>query len=282
MAKAPAHVVDAAGMYRGMEAAYTGGAIGPISNSISKIWNTESPDLDAIKLLCAQSNFTIDFAKTLYKPTPPPAVEERIRSASRGKVPHFFIYAKDKEEQQVEPVNGSVVNRLEKIVKKPSLRFNTKSLGNFDYKMLMCEPETEVTEDDKPLLDLYYKLSRSVNYRMTEGESKNNYAFIYHRVRNQLLEVDPNIYHLVDVLVKQLFHARKAQRKTLFWECFGDVVLENLKENVDQNTILCARCGLRILPTHRSQLYCPACAKVMERERGRLRAQKFRRKQKIA
>ena len=60
MAKAPAHVVDAAGMYKGMEAAYTGGAIGPISNSISKIWNSGAPDLDAIKLLCAQNNFIID------------------------------------------------------------------------------------------------------------------------------------------------------------------------------------------------------------------------------
>lgn len=60
MAKAPAYVVDAAGMYKGMEAAYTGGAIGPISNSISKIWNSGAPDLDAIKLLCAQNNFIID------------------------------------------------------------------------------------------------------------------------------------------------------------------------------------------------------------------------------
>ena len=96
------------------------------------------------------------------------------------------------------------------------------------------------------------------------------------------METDPNIYHLTDVLVKQLFHIRKAQRKTLFWECFGDVVLENLKENVDQNTIMCAKCGARVLPSHRSQIYCPSCARIMERERARLRAQKFRRKQKSA
>ena len=282
MAKAPAHVVDAAGMYKGMEAAYTGGAIGPISNSISKIWNSGAPDLDAIKLLCAQNNFTIDFAKTLYKPTPPPEIEERIKSASHGKVPHFFVYAKDKEERQVEPANGSVVNRLEQIIINPNLRFSAESLGKLDYRMLMCDPDTEVTAEDKPLLELYYKLSKSVNYRMSDDGTKNNFNFVYQRVRSQLLETDPNIYHLTDVLVKQLFHIRKAQRKTLFWECFGDIVLENLKENVDQNTIMCAKCGTRVLPSHRSQIYCPSCARIMERERARLRAQKFRRKQKSA
>ena len=282
MAKAPAHVVDVAGMYKGMEAAYTGGAIGPISNSISKIWNSGVPDLDAIKLLCAQNNFIIDYAKTLYKPTPPLEIEERIKSASYGKVPHFFVYAKDKEEWQVEPANGSVVNRLEKIIINPNLRFSAESLGKLDYRMLMCDPDTEVTAEDKPLLELYYKLSKSVNYRMSDDGTKNNFNFVYQRVRSQLLETDPNIYHLTDVLVKQLFHIRKAQRKTLFWECFGDVVLENLKENVDQNTIMCAKCGARVLPSHRSQIYCPSCARIMERERARLRAQKFRRKQKSA
>ena len=282
MAKAPAHVVDSVGMYKGMEAAYTGGAIGPISNSISKIWNSGHPDLDAIKLLCAQNNFTIDYAKPLYKPTPPPDVEERIRSASKGRVPHFFIYAKDKEDWQGEPANASVVNRLEKIIKKPNLRFNAESLGKFDYRMLMCNPDIEISPKDRAILDLYYKLSKSVNYRMATDDSKNNYAFIYHKVRSQLLEIEPNIYHLTDVLVKQLFYVRKAQRKTLFWECFGDVVLENLKENVDQNTIMCVKCGSRLLPSHRSQIYCPSCAKIMERERTRLRAQKFRRKQKTA
>ena len=182
----------------------------------------------------------------------------------------------------MEPANGSVVNRLEKIIINPNLRFSAESLGKLDYRMLMCDPDTEVTAEDKPLLDLYYKLSKSVNYRMSDDGTKNNFNFVYHRVRRQLLETDPNIYHLTDVLVKQLFHIRKAQRKTLFWECFGDVVLENLKENVDQNTIMCAKCGARVLPSHRSQIYCPSCARIMERERARLRAQKFRRKLKSA
>lgn len=60
MAKAPAHVVTPELMWDGMRHAYDGGRIGPISNKISKIWNSEEPDLDAIKLLCAENNFVID------------------------------------------------------------------------------------------------------------------------------------------------------------------------------------------------------------------------------
>ena len=60
MAKAPAHVVTPDLMWRGMRSSYDGGRIGPISNKISKIWNSEDPDLDAIKLLCAENNFVID------------------------------------------------------------------------------------------------------------------------------------------------------------------------------------------------------------------------------
>ena len=60
MKKAPAHVVTADLMWQGMRNAYDGGKIGPISNKISKIWNSEEPDLDAIKLLCAENNFVID------------------------------------------------------------------------------------------------------------------------------------------------------------------------------------------------------------------------------
>ena len=60
MKKAEAHIIGPNEMYQGMENAYKGGSIGPISNDISKIWNSEEPNLTVIKLLCALNNFVID------------------------------------------------------------------------------------------------------------------------------------------------------------------------------------------------------------------------------
>lgn len=47
-------------VYNGLIAAFTGGNIGEISNTISKIWNDEDVNLEAIKLQCMKNNFIID------------------------------------------------------------------------------------------------------------------------------------------------------------------------------------------------------------------------------
>lgn len=61
MAKAPAQIIGPELMYSGMVAAWTGGNIGEISNNITKIWNSPNPDIEAIKILVCEDNFTIDF-----------------------------------------------------------------------------------------------------------------------------------------------------------------------------------------------------------------------------
>lgn len=60
MRKAKAQQISMQSIYDGMAAAYSGGNIGPISNSISKIWNSDVPDLDTIKRLCYRNNEVID------------------------------------------------------------------------------------------------------------------------------------------------------------------------------------------------------------------------------
>ena len=60
MRKAKAQQISMQSIYDGMAAAYSGGNIGPISNSISKIWNSDNPDLDTIKRLCYRNNEVID------------------------------------------------------------------------------------------------------------------------------------------------------------------------------------------------------------------------------
>lgn len=59
MAKAGAVKINNKQLYDGMIAAYTGGKIGQVSNNITKIWNSENVNYDAIKLLCMENNFTI-------------------------------------------------------------------------------------------------------------------------------------------------------------------------------------------------------------------------------
>ena len=61
MAKAGAHPLTPENIYSSMILAFTGGNIGAISNQITKIWNSGTVDnLDTVKLLCLENNFTID------------------------------------------------------------------------------------------------------------------------------------------------------------------------------------------------------------------------------
>lgn len=61
MRKAEAREVTPLAIYESMIAAYVGGNIGVISNDITKIYNAPGEtDLEAVKLLCMENNFTID------------------------------------------------------------------------------------------------------------------------------------------------------------------------------------------------------------------------------
>lgn len=277
MFKAPAHIITPDLMWQGMKNAYDGGRIGPISNKISKIWNSEKPDLDAIKLLCAHNNYIIDYSKTLYMPNWADSAVERMNAATTGKVPHFFVYAKGKTAKQVEPANGSVVNRLERIIKAPNLRFETKTLGKFDYHMLMHDKNAEIREADLRIIETFAEISKNCGYRLSEDDSdKNNHNYVYHQTRDSLLDIDNDIYHVVDILILQMFGIQSTKRKSMFWGCFGDVVLENIRKNIDTNTILCSRCGKRIKPMSHRQEMCDECAAEQERLKSRDRVRKHR------
>jgi hypothetical protein len=65
MAKAPAEQINSEDIYKSLVSAYKAN-IGEISNNITKIWNSDNVNLDVIKWLCMENNFTIDFAKPLY------------------------------------------------------------------------------------------------------------------------------------------------------------------------------------------------------------------------
>ncbi|MGG0774318.1 hypothetical protein ABE060_03390 [Bacillus rugosus] len=156
-------------IYKSLELAF-GVNIGEYSNNITKVWNSDKVDLDVIKWLTMENNFEIDYAKTLYKPTRPDHVDQRINSYLIGKqnkmVPHFFIYAKDKKIKNVRPKNKSVVNRLGERI--PNNRINFKQLaGEFDYKKLKNKKATlgldqEVSTRFNELYKLYSKQQKEL------------------------------------------------------------------------------------------------------------------------
>ncbi|WP_025912042.1 RNA dependent RNA polymerase [Priestia flexa] len=267
MKKAGESQINGDSIYEGLSAAYTGGNIGAISNDITKIWNSEEVDLNVIKLLCMENNFVIDYAKTLYKPTRPKEVNDLIRSYTKLKTPHFFKYAKDKEDNKVEPLNHSVVNKLEKIVPNPIINFRKAKLGEFDYKMLMSNPDVDINEE---IIEKYRILDTKKKFMSSERDKEfENLSALYTNIKKELVNGFNNTY-VSDVLTKYLYEVKSSKFKTTLWECFGEELVNNLRSNVKvklNNTIPCEGCGERIEVINNQSKYCRECWLEKERQR---------------
>ncbi|MEK4907352.1 hypothetical protein [Niallia sp. FSL M8-0099] len=272
MAKAEAELITNENIHRSLIMAYKAN-IGEISNNITKIWNSNNINLDVIKWLCMENNFTIDFAKTLFMPARPDNVKEQISSYIKNKVPYFFVHAKDKDIKNVEPINDSVVNKLEYIIPKKRILFK-KVAGKFNYKLLMKNKKVEMDED---IIEKYNSLNSNKKWRhkIESGINSNDKLYIYKVIRDEILMINNDIDYVTDVLVKYLYSEKNSKNKTTLWESFGDVLFKNLEINL-KNTTQCESCGKRIIIKSNRTKYCEKCWKEKEREIWRVNKRKVR------
>jgi len=294
MKKAKPTTIDYKTIYNGLQAAYKGGNIGMISNNITKILNSTEGDisekLQVVKLLCLENNFTIDFAKTLYKPTRPEEEDKLIKKYTKKKPPHFFIYAKDKKEENVEPISNSTMDRLTQFIPNPNISFKKLNLNKFNYKNLLHNKKININENIiKKYKELDLKKPFMINKNNT-NDGVGNIYYLYQDIKKQLIEVGKKELTLInnvtdsrllqdiknveaeryvtDVLIKYLYSIKNTQFKTTLWSCFGEIIYMNLKHNL-KGTKLCAKCKKRITYKSPKQKYCTRCAKEIKLEQTR-------------
>ena len=268
MAKAKAVKINQDVIFEGLMLAYTGGNIGNPSNDITKVWNNgEITDekIKVVKWLCLQTNFIIDYAKTLYKPEPPQEVVNIINKHIKSKVPNFFKYAKNKTDNQIEELNNSTVNRIQEIYKSKNLNFNFKdsNIGKFDYHTLLSNYNAIYI---KEICDKFKELSTTLNFNKMGEDSLNNYFAVFDDCKNQLLNLGYSKNEIVDSLIIDLFNNRKTDKKKAFWIMFGNVVYYNIKNNLDKNSAICNKCGKRFIKSKCNQIHCDKCTKYTQKK----------------
>lgn len=261
MRKASPEPITPSNLYKGLLLAYNGGNIGSPSNDITKIWNSGKIDderLTVVKWLVAEVNYTIDYAKTLYKPVRPDNINKIITSYTNAKVPHFFMYAKDKKSEQVERCTSCTTDRIAKLFPKRKLNFNFKqeNIGKFDYKVLMNNPNVEIIPE---IADTYKKISSTLNFRNLDDKKYNNYIAVFEDAKQKILDMPYDKKVIIDNIVFDLFEKRHTLLKKTFWFLFGDEVYENIKNNLKDGLDYCPRCHKRFYKTHKNQKYCSKC-----------------------
>ena len=254
MKKASPSILNNETIYNGLSAAFTGSNIGQYSNNISKIWNSDvfvsgtdeekQEALTLIRLLCAENNLVIDYAKTLYKPTRPKEIGNKIKEFTKAEVPHFFKYAKDKE--RTEKKNQSFVNKLDDIIPNPRISSKSWGLEKPEYILLMTNPDIEVSEDAE-IIKSYIELNRKYQYTVITNKGKSDddnlkdkrndmgyhdymntvNADIINEVRTTLSQFGTDA-EIADILVKYLYGMKDSKYKNVLWMCYGDILYTNL------------------------------------------------------
>ena len=199
-----------------------------------------------------------------------------VKQYTKSKTPHFFIYAKDKSKKNVEPINNSVVNRLETIIPNTNINFKADGLDKFDYKMLMLNPDVEI---DDLIVKEYTELDLKKHFILGDSEDddrEDKFSYLYQEIRRKLLQINSDSFYVTDVLIKYLYFKKKSQFKTTLWSCFGDILVENLKRNVATKQKYCEVCGDLIKQVTNNQEYCKKCWKDIERKLWRENKRKHR------
>lgn len=322
MKKAEPVRLNSESIYNGLNAAFTGGNIGIYSNNISKIWNSDvfiygddkekKQAIDVIKLLCMENNFIIDYAKTLYKPQRPSEVKEIITSYTNENVPHFFKYAKDKDDDRVAIQNDSFVNKLDSKIANPRINCRKLGMGQIDYRFLMNDPDIEckvsftdkgklIKEDTDPLIVKYCELNKSHHFAIdstlkfdnsfsAEVLSKSKlrhdmkYRKVYDGIKEELSCFGYTDHEVADILVKFLYGIKQSKHKSALWLCYGDIIVENLERYFKPQTkaVKCVDCGewFEVGIFDSATCRCNNCSVEHKRELKRLKMQRYRDRKK--
>lgn len=303
MKKAKSETITPESIYKGLIHAFTGSNIGPYSNNISKIFNglvffdikkskkdknknsdQESQEekrqkekqrekdqqeaINVVKWLCMENNFVIDYAKTLYKPIRPQYVAKKIAKFTKDKLPHFFIYAKDKNEDQVEPSTTSFVNKIYDVIPRVTINTRNLKIGEIDYEKMMSDINTEPVESVKKLYD---KLNKQYRYKFNiVDERLGNDSFVKEEIKKEFAKTGYSEAEITDMLVKYLYSNNK-RYKQLLWFVYGDYVVENLKHRVKikpTKKVQCVDCGglFEVATSNMKKIRCNDCQKIFRKQ----------------
>lgn len=273
MKKANAQEINYQNIYDGLVLAFTGGKIGGISNDITKIWDSgeiNEEARNAVRWLCMEVNFTIDYAKTLFKPTRPEHVDEILKRYGRRKVPYFFYYAKDKRLDQVEEINDSTINKIVKEIKDNKNMFRPmKNLADVNY-LLFLKDKSDVYSNEE-LNKVFDRWNKKYGNNISfdeDNSNKNNIMAIANQVRLELNAIEPDDDKVINSLVSFLYKKPSSRKKKLLWYVYGEQLYNNLLTNVDSKNI-CRKCGKRT-DEELVDGKCSECRKIENQENKKM------------
>lgn len=163
-----------------------------------------------------------------------------------------------KEENQTK--DKSIVNRLREIFVNRRLTFTIENFGKFDYRNLMNNKDILI---DTNVTDKFDELNTTYHFQINQ-KNKRNVNYIMKLVNDEMMKLGLKLNYsrsdIVDMLIVYLFKLKDSEHKNVLWSCFGDVIVENLKNNIPEDSIQCEKCGHRFIPNYHNEKLCDNCS----------------------
>ncbi|HAI92930.1 MAG TPA: hypothetical protein DCM21_10460 [Butyrivibrio sp.] len=239
-------------IYKALVASMDNSNIGDISNAMTKNYNNEEIDDEFNKVMCCYNNLTIDFPKTqqnicLGK------YEDKFKHLINEQPPYFFQYAKNKKRDNCKPLSDSNCDRICAYIRKSTSnkRYTWKTDKPFKVGVLFDESiKVDITDEAyRRLEQLMFDLKRreqSLTFRINNEIEQLDKS---DAMREKISKYDV-FYTMCDKMILCIFDGDRKRAtayltdfeylqrencdsgKNILWNCYGDIILENIKANV--------------------------------------------------
>lgn len=226
--------------------------IGDISNVMTKNYNNSDIDMEFNKIMCCYNNLSIDYPKTqnnikLGK------YEEKYNKLKNEKCPYFFRYAKGKNVDSCKEKSTSNADRVCEYIHKNTgnkkyawkdkkKKFNPSILINNENPIIIVEEKYRKLEDVMFLLKCKEQsLKISIDEAMKEMSKSDGwkekcakYDVFYHMCEKMIMNIFDTREEAAEYLIDMEYLRRENENrsKNILWNCFGDLIFENVKNNL--------------------------------------------------
>lgn len=238
-------------IYKALVASMDNSNIGDISNVMTKNYNSPDIDDDFNAVMCCYNNLTIDFPKS-QKNISLGEYEAKYTHLKGKKPPYFFIYAKGKKKANCEPPSNSICDRIcQHVHKMTGNKQYDKDTQKFDPSRLFRQNITVDVNSEQYhqletlMFNLKAKASQFEIYIQKEIEKQsksdgiaekiNRYDVFYQICERMILQIVPDRVTAAQYLLEYEYLQRNETAaktgKNILWNCFGDVIAENIQQN---------------------------------------------------
>ena len=201
-----------------------------------------------------------------------------ITKYTHSKLPSFFIYAKDKEVNQVEERNNSFVNKIFNVIKDVKINTSKMDLDKFDYIVMMSNKNITCPQE---VIDIYNELNPKYRFMINmKDEYINNMSYVANEIRARFAETGYSESMIADMLAYYLYKSGR-RKKQIFWFCYGRYIVNNIRKNIKPKLttyIQCADCGEWFEIEIKSSRRSFRCRKCQEKANNKSKQQYYNKK----